>query len=180
MSAREPDLDFVAALVRLVEQSALDELVVETGELCVSIKGPKRQGSNTYGGAPSSAGNNVNSSAGNAQPAAPSPAAAQGQNSAAPSGATEVASENNVQQVVAPMTGVFYAAPAPDQPPYVSVGDTVQEGQTLCLIEAMKSFNEVTAELCGQVVEILAASQQQVSQGQPLIAVRVAGEDGAV
>ncbi|GIV19257.1 MAG: hypothetical protein KatS3mg023_1008 [Armatimonadota bacterium] len=68
----------------------------------------------------------------------------------------------------APMTGVFYRAPSPDAPPYVDRGDFVEEGQTICLIEAMKVFNEVPAERSGRIVEICAESGQLVEQGAVL------------
>lgn len=68
----------------------------------------------------------------------------------------------------APMTGVFYRAPSPDAPPYVEVGDFVDQGQIVCLIEAMKVFNEVPAERSGKVVEICASSGQLVEQGAVL------------
>lgn len=68
----------------------------------------------------------------------------------------------------APMTGVFYRAPSPDAPPYVDVGDYVEEGQIICLIEAMKVFNEVPAERSGRIVEICATNGQLVEQGAVL------------
>lgn len=68
----------------------------------------------------------------------------------------------------APMTGVFYRAPSPDAPPYVEVGDSVVQGQTICLIEAMKVFNEVPAERSGKVVEICESNGQLVEQGAVL------------
>lgn len=73
--------------------------------------------------------------------------------------------------VVAPMVGTFYRAPAPDAPPYVEVGDTVREGQVLCIIEAMKLMNEIEAEAAGEVVEILAENGQTVEYGQPLFVI---------
>ncbi|MCL6474632.1 MAG: acetyl-CoA carboxylase biotin carboxyl carrier protein [Firmicutes bacterium] len=71
-------------------------------------------------------------------------------------------------ELCAPMTGVFYRATSPDAPPYVEVGDFVEEGQTVCLIEAMKVFNEVPAERSGRVVEICASNGQLVEQGAVL------------
>jgi acetyl-CoA carboxylase biotin carboxyl carrier protein len=71
-------------------------------------------------------------------------------------------------ELCAPMTGVFYRATSPDAAPYVEVGDFVEEGQTVCLIEAMKVFNEVPAERSGRVVEICASNGQLVEQGAVL------------
>ena len=70
--------------------------------------------------------------------------------------------------VKAPIVGTFYASSAPDKPPYVKVGDTVAEGDTLCIIEAMKFMNEVPSEAGGKIVEILVKDGDFVEFGQPL------------
>lgn len=79
-----------------------------------------------------------------------------------------VAAQATLIDLRAPMTGVFYRAPSPDAPPYVEVGDFVEQGQIVCLIEAMKVFNEVPAERSGRVLEICASSGQLVEQGSVL------------
>ena len=71
------------------------------------------------------------------------------------------------------MVGTFYRAPAPGEEPFVSVGDRIQSGQTVCIIEAMKLMNELEAELTGEVVELLVEDGQPVEFDQPLIRVRV-------
>lgn len=75
----------------------------------------------------------------------------------------------DVVPIVAPMTGVFYAAPSPDAQPYVTVGQTIEPGDVVGLIETMKLFNDVTATIGGTVYEILARNEGQVEVGQPLI-----------
>jgi len=178
MSVHEPDLKFVEALVALVEEAALEELVVETPAACIAIKGAKRSLPGPEGnasGRPTPAPSRSTTAASTSSQTGPEAAASA---TLAPQGPS-ISSQNNLRQVLAPMTGLYYAAPAPDQPPYVAVGDIVQEGQTLCLIEAMKSFNEVTAELSGQIAAIFATNQQPVTQGQPLLAIRVLDEDGS-
>ncbi|WP_407066511.1 acetyl-CoA carboxylase biotin carboxyl carrier protein [Evtepia sp.] len=70
--------------------------------------------------------------------------------------------------VTSPMVGVFYAAPAEDADPFVKVGDVVRKGQTLCIVEAMKLMNEITAEQDGEITEICAANGQVVDYGCPL------------
>lgn len=72
-------------------------------------------------------------------------------------------------EVVAPMVGTFYRAPAPDAAPYVQIGDSINEGQTLFIIEAMKMMNEVESEVQGVVKEVLVENGQAVEFGQPLI-----------
>ena len=70
--------------------------------------------------------------------------------------------------VKSPMVGVFYAAPGADKDPYVKVGDTVSTGDVLCIIEAMKIMNEITAERDGVIAEIFVENKQVVEFGQPL------------
>ncbi|MFC1564170.1 acetyl-CoA carboxylase biotin carboxyl carrier protein [candidate division KSB1 bacterium] len=76
--------------------------------------------------------------------------------------------ETSYNVISSPMVGTFYRAPAPDEPPFVSVGDTVREGQTLCIIEAMKIMNEIEAEVAGTVVEILVENAEPVEFSRPL------------
>ncbi|WP_035992762.1 acetyl-CoA carboxylase biotin carboxyl carrier protein [Leptolyngbya sp. KIOST-1] len=71
-----------------------------------------------------------------------------------------------------PMVGTFYRSPAPEEPPFVSVGDRISTGQTVCIIEAMKLMNELEAEVSGEVVEILVDNSQPVEFGQTLMLVR--------
>jgi acetyl-CoA carboxylase biotin carboxyl carrier protein len=75
---------------------------------------------------------------------------------------------------VAPLTGVFYPAPSPSSPPYVQIGDAVQAGQIVCIVEAMKVFNEITAEIAGTVKSVQAQSGQLVHAGEALIRVQPA------
>jgi len=75
-------------------------------------------------------------------------------------------------QIVSPMVGTFYLSPSPDSPPYVSVGQEVQEDTVVCIIEAMKVMNEIKAETRGIIVEVLAQNGKPVEFGKPLFAVR--------
>lgn len=70
--------------------------------------------------------------------------------------------------IVAPMVGTFYRAPSPDADPFIDLGDLVEVGSTVCIIEAMKLMNEIEAEIQGRVVKILAENGQAVEYGQPL------------
>ena len=71
-----------------------------------------------------------------------------------------------------PMVGTYFGTPAPDQPPFVQVGDLVEVNQTVCIIEAMKIMNEVTSKISGVVEKLLVDNGEPVEYGQPLIAVR--------
>jgi acetyl-CoA carboxylase biotin carboxyl carrier protein len=73
--------------------------------------------------------------------------------------------------IEAPMVGTFYRATNPEAAPFVSEGDTIKEGQTLCIIEAMKLMNEIESKLAGRVVKILVENAQPVEFGQPLFVV---------
>lgn len=72
----------------------------------------------------------------------------------------------NYIEVKSPLTGVFYSAPRPGADPYANVGDKVTVGQTLCLVEAMKMFNEITSETNGTIAEIVAENAEVVQSGQ--------------
>ena len=100
-------------------------------------------------------------------PAAPAPVAQAG----APAAVKE---EEGIVIVRSPMVGTFYAAPAPDQPPYVSAGKTVKSGDVLCIIEAMKLMNEIKSETGGTVVEILVNNGQTVEYDQPIMKIKKA------
>ncbi len=71
--------------------------------------------------------------------------------------------------LLSPMTGIFYRSPAPDRPPFVVEGDIANEGDTVGLIEAMKVFNEILAEVSGRVVKILVANEAHVEENEPLM-----------
>ena len=74
-------------------------------------------------------------------------------------------------EITSPMVGTFYRAPAPDEPPFVEVGERITSGQTVCIIEAMKLMNELEAEVSGQIVEILVQNGEPVEFGQVLMRV---------
>lgn len=80
----------------------------------------------------------------------------------------------NLIEIVSPMVGVFYRAPSPADPNFIEIGDKVEIGQTVALVEAMKVFNEIVAEVSGIVVEIKAASADLVETGQTIITLRAA------
>jgi len=97
-----------------------------------------------------------------AQPQAAAPAAPP----AAP------ASEEDLFMAKSPIVGTFYESPSPGAPPFFKVGDTVEAGQVLCIIEAMKLMNEIEAEVSGEIVKRFVNNGQPVEYGQPLFAIR--------
>lgn len=80
--------------------------------------------------------------------------------------------EEGLVTIDSPMVGVFYAAPAPGEAPFVNPGDVVEEGQTVCIVEAMKLMNEVVAKVHGTIVSVLVENGEPVEYNQPLFAVR--------
>jgi acetyl-CoA carboxylase biotin carboxyl carrier protein len=105
-----------------------------------------------------------------AMPAAPAPAAAP---AAAPAGGDAAPADAPAgNAITAPMVGTFYAASSPDAAPFVAVGDTVSEGQTICIIEAMKVMNEIKAETSGTVSAIVAKDGEPVQFGDALFQIQ--------
>ena len=84
----------------------------------------------------------------------------------------EAVATEDLHKITSPMVGTFYAAPSPDKDDYVKVGDKVSTNNVVCIVEAMKLFNEIEAEVKGEIVEILAKNGQLVEYGQPLFLVK--------
>ena len=106
-----------------------------------------------------------------AVPAAASPAAVP-ESAVAPQAATEVPEDDNLITIKSPIIGTFYRRSAPDKPVFVEVGDTVKEGDVLCVIEAMKLFNEIESEVSGTIVKILVDDASPVEFDQPLFVIQ--------
>ncbi|MCP8967053.1 acetyl-CoA carboxylase biotin carboxyl carrier protein [Ectobacillus ponti] len=154
----------VRELIKLIDNSNIDEFeYVNEG---ASIRMKKQSGEVvTYQAVPV-----VEQAAPAAVQAAPAPAPA-----AAP--APEVkeapaAEAANLHKITSPMVGTFYASPSPEVGPYVSVGSRVGEDTVVCIVEAMKLFNEIEAEVNGEIVEVLVKNGQLVEYGQPLFLVK--------
>ena len=90
--------------------------------------------------------------------------------------ATPTVSETTMEQsgniVKSPIVGTFYAAPGSDKPSFVKIGDKVQEGDTLCIVEAMKIMNEITSPYVGEIAEIYVSNEELVEYGQPLFRIK--------
>ena len=90
----------------------------------------------------------------------------------APSAAPAPAAEPGLHTVHSPIVGTFYECPSPGSPPFVKVGDTVEIGQILCIVEAMKLMNEIEADVAGEIVKKLVANGQPIEYGQELFVIR--------
>ncbi|HKA01138.1 MAG TPA: acetyl-CoA carboxylase biotin carboxyl carrier protein [Candidatus Solibacter sp.] len=143
------DLRKLKKLIDLVQESGIAELEITEGEEKVKI---------VKGG--------VVVTAPVAAPAPVVEARAAPSTAPAPTGEPDPAQEGHV--VKAPMVGTFYRSPSPDAKPFVEVGQAVKEGDTICIIEAMKLMNEIEADASGTVKAILVENGQPVEYGQPL------------
>ena len=151
----------IQKLIDFISQSGLDEVNIETSELKFAIK--------RY--------SNATPVAVQAQPTyvAPAPVAApapvQQVTSAAPVAATPVAEASNLITIKSPMIGTFYRSAGPDKPNFVDAGDDVEIGKVVCIIEAMKLFNEIESEISGKIVKVLVENATPVEFDQPLFLV---------
>ena len=137
------DLETIEKLADIVSAKDLGEITIADGEKTITVKGkkcPPPMGAPVMPAVPAAAP---------AAPAAPK----------APAG----------KAIKAPLVGTFYAAPSPDQPPFVQVGDTVKKGDVVLIIESMKLMNEVTSDVEGVVQEILVKNGDAVEYDQPLM-----------
>jgi len=91
---------------------------------------------------------------------------------APPAAAAEPAPEEEFHMVKSPIVGTFYEAPSPGAPPFVKVGDAVELGQVLCIVEAMKLLNEIESDVAGEIVKKLATNGLPIEYGQELFAIR--------
>jgi acetyl-CoA carboxylase biotin carboxyl carrier protein len=90
----------------------------------------------------------------------------------APAPAKPAVPKEDFHMVKSPIVGTYYEAPSPGAPPFVKVGDTVEEGQVLCIVEAMKLLNEIESDVAGEIVKMLASNGQPIEYGQELFAIR--------
>ncbi len=91
---------------------------------------------------------------------------------APPPAAVEAAPEENLHIVKSPIVGTLYEAPSPGAPPFVKVGDIVEVGQVLCIVEAMKLLNEIESDVAGEIVKKMGSNGQPIEYGQELFAIR--------
>jgi len=155
------DLEFVRQLIQAVDTSGIDTLEITRAGTRIRISKTPTPVAMPMAAAPAAA-----AAAGPAASSAPA-SAGQGSPGAAPTESSPHPTRNLVE-VRSPMVGTFYRAPAPEAPPYVEVGTSVNEGQTLCILEAMKLMNELESEVEGIVREILVENADPVEYGQVL------------
>jgi len=155
------NLEEIKELIRVFGRSKLDKLKIKDKDFEISLK---KEGSKV-----------VTVSEGVITQNAPVVQTAMQQTAIAPQ--AEVKENKNEQAsisgelITSPMVGTFYAAPSPDSPPFVNVGDSVRKGQTLCILEAMKIMNELEAEYDCKILEVLVKDGEPVEYDTPLFRV---------
>ncbi len=141
------DLEKIEGLVKIIENSSLTEFTLKEGDLKITMSKLDNPPV-VAAGVPVTA-----------------PAAAE----AAP---VSEETEDETLFITSPIVGTFYSAPAPDAPAFVKVGDQVKNGQTVCILEAMKLMNEIQSEFDCEIEAVLVSNEQKVEYGQPLFRVK--------
>ena len=154
-------LEELRELVEFLKANEIAEFDMEQDDLKVRIK---------FAGAPAAASAGLDmAQLSRLMASAP---AAHATSAAAPVAAAPAEAEEVLHEVKSPIVGTFYESPSPGAPAFVKIGDQVEVGQVLCIVEAMKLMNEIEADVAGEVVKRIAASGQPVEYGQALFAIR--------
>jgi acetyl-CoA carboxylase biotin carboxyl carrier protein len=149
-------------LIEFLIEKDITEFELERGDVKVKIK---RGGEHTVVYAPADATRPV------AIPVSVPPVPG-GVSAAAPPSPPAPVPEESFHTVKSPIVGTFYEAPSPGAPPFVKVGDSVEVGQVLCIVEAMKLLNEIESDVAGEIVKKIAGNGQPIEYGQELFAIR--------
>ncbi len=157
------DIKEIQELIRFVSKSGVSEVEIESKGFKLTIKTPpyKRNGNGTevqY----------VQAEVPSAIPVQPVVVAAAPVPVQAPIAVAVAPQSSNYEEVRSPMIGTFYRSTSPEKPPMVSIGDEIKKGDVICIIEAMKLFNEIEAEVSGKIVKVLADDSTPVEYDQPL------------
>jgi acetyl-CoA carboxylase biotin carboxyl carrier protein len=160
-SSAGPDIDQIERLLKTMAEHNLEEFEYSRGDLRIRLKKP-------------SAGTALMAPRSNAFPeiivAGPASSSA-GSAATAPSG-LEPRSTEDLHLVKSPIVGTFYGSPSPGAEPFVKIGAYVEDGETLCIVEAMKLMNEIESDSSGEVLRIFVENGQPVEYGQPLFGIR--------
>ena len=156
------DLQEIKRIIKMVESADITSLKLKQDDLTIEVS---KEGA--------TAPTTVIAQA----PVAPTPVAAPVATPTAPasapdSSAAETSADDGLTPITSPMVGTFYAAPNPDSPAFVKAGDSIQKGGVVCIVEAMKLFNEIESDVSGTIEKVLIENGQPVEFGQPLFLVR--------
>jgi len=153
-------IEEIRELIQVVNESGIAELEVQRGDNRVRIRRTQREH------------HHVGFTTSEVQPAVSTPPTAPPQTAPAAAAPPPPAASDNEHLVKSPIVGTFYESSAPGTPPFVRVGETVQPGAVLCIIESMKLMNEIEAEVAGVVTSKLVANGQPVEYGEALFGIR--------
>ncbi len=156
----------IQELIKTINKSSISELSIEDGDFKITIKQEFSSGQVQFAAMPQTPMAMPMQYA--QAPAMQAPAAAGDDKPAAPK--TDAAAANYIT-IKSPIVGTFYRSPSPDKPVFVNVGDEIKVGTRLCIIEAMKLFNEIDSEVSGRIVKVLIDDQTPVEFDQPLFLV---------
>ena len=143
------NIGFIKKLIKVLEESNLEEIEIRRFWTRVRIS------KNTKSSAPKVSVTNIKN-----------------KETQEPSSTEEAKEDANIHFIKSPMVGTFYRAPTPDAPPYVDIGDKINKGDVVCIIEAMKIMNEIESDIKGEIVEVLIVNEGPVEFNQPLFKVR--------
>ncbi|KMY46357.1 acetyl-CoA carboxylase [Bacillus sp. FJAT-27916] len=161
----------IREIIRLIDQTSIDEFVFEQEGTRLEIK---RGAKEKLEAASASVPEVVKAPAAQAEPPQPAeaPAASPAPIQSGEASLPAVKDETSYHKITSPMVGTFYKASSPDDDPFVKVGDRVGNESVVCIVEAMKLFNEIEAEVSGEIKGILVEDGQLVEYGQPLFLVK--------
>lgn len=162
----------IREMIKLVDQSSLQEFELKGDEVSIRIK---RQGTQTVSAVTPGVATApvVKVVEPVSKPVVPAvQPKVEVQSKPAPVVAAPVSTDENLHKIISPMVGTFYRAPGEDAAPFVQPGDQVNKTTVVCILEAMKLFNEIEAEVEGEIVQVLVENGQLVEYGQPLFLVR--------
>ncbi|HKJ47081.1 MAG TPA: acetyl-CoA carboxylase biotin carboxyl carrier protein [Balneolales bacterium] len=155
------DLKLIKNLLKMISESEVNEVAIEEGEFKIKIKKKAEEATPPYYPPPTLQVPNYTE-------AAPNNQTSQTANPQTESQASEEETTDNTITIKSPIVGTFYRSPSPDADPFISVGDTVSKGDTLCIVEAMKIMNEIDSDYSGKIVKILVEDSQPIEFDQPL------------
>jgi acetyl-CoA carboxylase biotin carboxyl carrier protein len=157
-----PTVAMCRDLAEIVETHTLSELIVDTKGMTLTLRRGDVQTVQT--GIPMMTTHHMPATM-HAPPAAPAAPAA-------PAPVATATADDTLHEVTSPFVGTFYRAPNPDSPPYCEVGQRVEKGQVLCIVEAMKLMNEIEADMSGTIEAIMVENSEVVEYGKPLFKIR--------
>ncbi len=166
------DFQQIQDLIKLVDEKELTELKIKSDGFKISIRSKhyNKNGGNHYQTIAAAPMSQMLPLAQQSPPQVQSPAqpVATSEATASTNGETSGAEDSEYVTIKSPMIGTFYRSPGPDKDPFVKVGDTIEKGNVLCIVEAMKLFNEIESEQTGKIIKVLVEDASPVEYDQPL------------